>query len=40
LAKRYGWTGDYSEVCEFVRTVHRFYGKELSIEDLEPYDEP
>jgi len=39
VAKRYGWSGDYIEISQFVSDIYDVADKKLSDEDLEPYEE-
>lgn len=36
-ARRYGWSGDYVEVCRFVKQVYAQAGAKIMDADLEPY---
>jgi len=35
IGKLYGWSGDYVEIADFIKALHRLYG--LQNVDLEPY---
>jgi len=39
LAKLYGWTGDFSEICTFVKWSYATLGVSMNDVDLTPNDD-
>jgi hypothetical protein len=36
IGKLYGWSGDYHEISEFIKHLHKLYG--IDEVDTEPYE--